>query len=135
VPAQHVETARMLVRLWNEGVREPPTELLDPQVELASPFAALHGEPYRGHEGIAQWVRDVDEQFSEWRVEEREVSDVDGAVLSLGTLHGRGRASGIEIDQQFAFVLQFGADDRIARIRIYWDLDAARADLGLPEAR
>jgi ketosteroid isomerase-like protein len=132
--ADHVETARALVSLWDAGVRDVPTEYFDPEVELVSPLADFYGEPYRGHEGIARWVRDIDEQFLQWQFEIKEARALDDAVLTLGTLRGRGRASEIEMDQAVAIVMQFGDDDRITRLRIYWDLDAARADLGLAAA-
>jgi ketosteroid isomerase-like protein len=132
--SDRIETAHALVRLWDEGVRDVPTRYFDPDVELVSPLAEFYGEPYRGHEGIARWVRDIDEQFLEWRFEIQEAQEVEDAVLTLGALRGIGRASRIEMDQAVAIIMQFGDDDRVARIRIYWDLEAARADLGLAES-
>ena len=121
---------RTLSELWNNGVRSVPTEYFDPAVELDSPIASVAGEPYRGHDGIERWVRDVDEQFSEWRVHHDEVQEVEGTVLAVGRLHGRARASGIELDQPFALVCEFGEEHRITRVRIYWDVDAAREAVG-----
>jgi ketosteroid isomerase-like protein len=127
------EVARALNKLWNEGVRDIPTEYLDPAVELESPFSSVSGQPYRGYTGIKEWVGDVDEQFSEWQNRLDDVREVGNAVITVGVLHGRGRGSGIEFDQPCALVMDFGSDNRITRVRIYWDVDAALKAVGLAE--
>jgi ketosteroid isomerase-like protein len=132
MPHPHVEVARALTELWNEGERDVPTEYLDPSVELESPFSGVAGEPYRGHEGITRWAKEIDEHFAEWQIELEDVRLVGDAVIALGRVHGRGRGSGIELDQPSAVVMDFGTDGRITRVRIYWDLAAARAAVGLP---
>ncbi len=133
MPASNVEVARALIELWNEGVRSVPAEYVDPAVELESPFATISGEPYRGHAGVEQWARELDEQFSQWRVHSEDVRAVDDAVLLLGRVSGRGRASGVELDQPYATVMDFEPDHRISRVRIYWQLDEARKAVGLSE--
>ncbi len=127
----NVEVAHALIELWNEGVREIPAEYVDPAVELESPFSRIAGEPYRGHAGLEQWARDLDEQFSRWRVHPEELRAVGDAVLLLGRVSGRGRASGVELDQPFAAIIDFRRDHRICRVRIYWQPDEAREALGL----
>ena len=127
----NVELARAVVDLWNEGVRSVPTELVDPSVELESPFSSVAGTPYRGHAGIERWARDIDEHFAEWRVQIDEVREVGAEVITVGSLRGRGRGSTIELDQAFASIIGFGGDHRITRVRIYWEVDAALKAVGL----
>jgi ketosteroid isomerase-like protein len=127
----NVELARAVVDHWNEGVRSVPTEFLDPSVELESPFSSVAGMPYRGHAGIERWARDIDEHFAEWRVQIDEMREVGAEVVTIGSLRGRGRGSAIELDQAFASVIGFGADHRITRVRIYWEVDAALKAVGL----
>jgi ketosteroid isomerase-like protein len=131
MPEGNAEVARALSELWNEGVRSVPTEYFDPAVELESPFSSVSGEPYRDHAGIERWVRDVDEQFSEWQTRIEDLREVDNAVITIGRLYGRGRSSGIKLDQPYAIVMDFGSDQRITRVRIYWEVDAARKAVGL----
>jgi ketosteroid isomerase-like protein len=130
---ENVEIVRALVDHWNAGVRSVLTEYLDPAVELESPLSSVSGEPYRGHSGIEQWVRDVDEQFAEWQIDLDDVRGVGNTVIAVGSVHGRGRGSGIEFDQPSAIVAAFGSDHRITRARIYADVDAAREAVGLSE--
>ncbi len=128
---QNVEVVRAMVDNWNAGVRSVLTEYLDPAVELESPFSSLSGEPYRGHAGIEQWVRDVDEQFADWRIDVADVREIGSQVIQIGTVRGRGRASSVPIQLPFAMVIHFGHDDRITRARIYLDVNEALEDVGL----
>ncbi len=116
-----------LVALWNAGERDAGTvaQYLDPDVELESPFSSVAGVPYRGHAGIQQWALDVDEQFAEWHLHLDEVRGAADAVIAIGGVHGRARASGIVFEFPAATLASFGADGRITRLRIYLDLDEA----------
>jgi ketosteroid isomerase-like protein len=131
VSQRNVEITRALYEQWNAGDRRDPAEYCDPDVELESPFSSVAGEPYRGYAGMNQWIRDVDEQFSEWRVQVDDVRAVGDAVMAIGSVHGRGRASGIDVHLPMAWLTDFGADHRITRVRIYLEVAAARAAVGL----
>jgi hypothetical protein len=109
------ELLAALSKRWNEGERSATLEEFDPAFELESPFASVAGEPYRGYAGLEQWMRDLDEQFAEWRTNLEDVREVGELVIGIGGVHGRGRASGIEFDVPAALVAEFGADERITR--------------------
>jgi ketosteroid isomerase-like protein len=130
---ENVEVVRALVEHWNAGVRSGLTDYLDPAVELESPFSSVSGTPYRGHAGIEEWTRELDEQFSVWRLRLDDVREVGNTVIAVGSAHGRGRTSGIEFDQPSAVIAAFGSDHRITRARIYADVDAALKAVGLLE--
>ena len=81
---------------------------------------------------VRSWVR----AWDGWRVEIAELRELDdGRVFALTSRHGRGRASGMELDQ----MSREGADlfeltnDRVTRFVVYWDASQAFADLGLEE--
>jgi ketosteroid isomerase-like protein len=135
MPQENVEMVRALYERWNAGDRSDPAEYCDPAVELESPFSSVVGEPYRGFAGMEQWMRDVDEQFSEWQVRGDDVRAVGDAVIVIGSVHGQGRASGIHVDLPMAFLMDFGADHRITRARIYLDVDAALDAAGLADGK
>jgi SnoaL-like domain len=65
-----VEIIRAALEAWNAGDRSEETlsRYCDPSVTLHSPFSEMSGEPYRGYAGLQRWMRDIDEQFSEWRI-------------------------------------------------------------------
>jgi hypothetical protein len=130
---ENVEVVRALAEHWNAGVRSVLTEYLDPAVELETPFSSVAGTPYRGFAGIEQWLRDIDEQFSEWQSRHDDVREVGHTVIVIGSVHARGRASGIEFDLPYALVADFGSDHRIIRVRIHTDINAALEAVGLRE--
>ena len=54
----------------------------------------------------------------------------DGSVFVLSRMRGRGKGSGVEVDQRRASLFQVG-DGKVTRLALYWDRDRALADLGL----
>jgi len=50
---------------------------------VETPLSSVSGEPYRGYAGIEQWLRDIDEQFAEWRFRIDEMREVSNAVLAI----------------------------------------------------
>ena len=60
-----------------------------------------------------------------------EVRDIGSRVIALTTVNARGRASDISLEFPSAGVLDFAADDRITRMRIYLDVSEALRVVGL----
>ena len=80
-------------------------ELMDPDVELFAPTAAVanEGRCYRGHEGIARYLQDVDRTWASLRVLPEKFREVGNHVVCLGRTHARGR-DGVEVDSPTAWV-------------------------------
>jgi ketosteroid isomerase-like protein len=129
---KNIEVIGTVIERWNAGNRDFSTieELCDPAIELESPFSSVVGEPYRGHAGMRQWIRAVDEQFADWRINHDDVREAGAQVIAIGAIQGRGRRSGVAIQFPFAMVASFGRDDRITRVHIYADVDEALAAVG-----
>jgi ketosteroid isomerase-like protein len=90
---------------WNAGEHVFDPEWTDPDVEIHSAVGDFGGTTYRGQEGIAQWVADMTESFDEWRLELGELDEfAPGRVLGVGTVHLRGRGSGVSVDQPCAWI-------------------------------
>jgi ketosteroid isomerase-like protein len=90
---------------WNEGERVFDPRWTDPDVEIHSALADFTGTIYRGPEGIEQWVADMTEAFDEWRLELDELDEVaPGRVLGVGSVHLRGRGSGVAVDEPCAWI-------------------------------
>ena len=133
---ENIETVAHLIDQWNAGRRNlgDLAGIFDPAIELESPLSSVAGEPYRGRAGIEEWTRDVDEQFSEWRIAMGDVREVGNQVITqAGAIRGRGRASGVTVEFQSSAVVTFGSDRRITRIRLYADADEALKAVGLAE--
>ena len=132
---ENVEILRALIDHWNAGKRDLTTigAYFDPAIELESPFSSIAGEPYRGHVGIEQWARDVDEQFAEWRISPGDIRVVGDAVLATSQIHARGRASGVLVDFPGTVVAYFSSNHLMTRARIYLEVDEALKAVGLEE--
>jgi hypothetical protein len=131
----NVEVVRALTDRWNTGARDLSAfqRYVNPACELESPFSSLAGEPYRGYEGLERWLRDNDEQFSEWQVEADDVRDVGDQVILIATITAKGRESGVVLRFPIATVFTFGSDRRIWQARIYTEVDDALKAVGLSE--
>jgi ketosteroid isomerase-like protein len=115
---ESVESLLARIESWNAG-EEMDLEAVHPDVEIVSPLSSVQGEPYRGHDGIRQWRSDIDEQFTEWRIDMEEIRDLDGdRYLGLGRVHLCGRGSGVEFEQPLAWLFEL-RDGKWSRMSIY----------------
>ena len=108
---------------------------LDPAVEWhPAILPPLEGEPtvYRGHEGVREWVRDLDEVFAEIDVEFSEIRDLGDRIVAIGSIRMRGKGSGAETESPIASVSDF-KNGRSIRVRTYLDPKEALEAAGLRE--
>ena len=84
-------------------------ELADPEVVYRSYLASLAGEEvaYEGHKGLGDFLRDLSDAWASFHVETIETRDFGNTVFQLGSLQARGRSSGLEISEQFAWLHHF----------------------------
>jgi ketosteroid isomerase-like protein len=107
---------------WNSGDRRVDDETFHPEIEIHS---VLTGDVYRGHEGVHRWVAEIDEQFERWDLTIDEIAERDPAtVIARGTIHMRGRTSGVVLDQPASWLIEI-RDGRVAVIRNFLGQDAA----------
>jgi ketosteroid isomerase-like protein len=79
-------------------------ELQDPAFEFRSVLTALTGGTYRAGE-VERYFTDIDEQLGDWHTEDETYVEVpDGRVLVIYRVAGRGRQSGIPLDQEMAML-------------------------------
>ncbi len=64
---------RSAIVQWNSGNVELTLDLLDPEIEVHSPFSSLAGAPYRGIAGQGQWLADIWDQFEKWTLDIEEI--------------------------------------------------------------
>ena len=126
--AAREEFVRRLNERWNSGDREIRPEDVDPQCEIHS---AMSGSVYRGYDGLRRWMREIDEQFAAWRTQLDEFAEAtQGRLLVLGSIHFRGRGSGIELDVPVGWLYEF-RDGKVLRLTTFATHDEARRAAGL----
>jgi ketosteroid isomerase-like protein len=124
-----------LARFYNAfNARDLPAVLaiLHPEIEFESRFARAGGTTYSGHAGVSGWFSDLADAWEYIVVHlgpSREVAA--DRTIALITLRGKGRASGIELDEDAAHELSW-RDGKLARL-VYVDLATAREAVGVQE--
>ena len=105
---QNVELALKMVEAINARDEAALVGMTSPDVEWHSFFAQLgEGGLYRGHEGIRQWLRDIDDA---WEVVLARIDDTVGVgdvVLLIGRLEYRGRESGAGAEEAAGWIVRF----------------------------
>jgi ketosteroid isomerase-like protein len=131
VAEQDVDLFRRALDAYNRHDLAGFIEICDPSIESYPITAAAEGDAYHGHEGIRRWWRNMDETWGgSIHATADDVRDLGDCVLALGRLTARGLGSGVEIDSELGWLIEF-RDGLVAR---WWAftrhadaLEAARA--------
>jgi uncharacterized protein len=120
-PAQLSERVRNAFERWNAGEQESLLDEIHPDVEIRVASSELSGgKPYRGHEGYRQWNAAMQDSFEVWQVHPETFYEAKETVVVLGRMHLRGRASGVELDQETGWVVDF-RDGQMFRFQAFLD--------------
>jgi ketosteroid isomerase-like protein len=99
------ENVEIVRRIFDaEARRDAATalSLYDPEIEFDTSrgtFGDLMGRRlYHGHDGLRRWFREWYEAWEHVEEDIEELIDAGDDVISLVTMRGRGRASGIELE-------------------------------------
>ena len=114
---ERVEIVRQGIEAWNRHDFELGARHLATDVEWvpASP-AALEQSVYHGHDEVARAFNAIWETWDVFEFEEQELRDLGDAVLWMGTVHIRGGASQMTVDQEWANLLTFKGD-KVVRVQ------------------
>jgi ketosteroid isomerase-like protein len=129
--AADVELVRELYDAFNRGEYERASSMLHEDVELHQPPEMPGGDSYFGRQefarGLARWLSEFESGF---QYRPTEMIDAEGGVFMRLSYSGRGRASGVELEEEWFNVWEV-RDGRPFRCRIFSREDAAREAAGL----
>lgn len=99
---------------------------MDEDVEFLPVTANLTtgGVPYRGHDGIAQYLDDVERVWPNLRLFPDDMRDIGGVVVVLGRVVARGGGMIIDRPTGWLFTMRGG---KIARAQVYGSHEEALA--------
>ena len=118
-----------IIERWNSGDRTPPLEYAHPEIVIVAAVAgAFQREPFKGHDGVQEWLGGLDEAFERWDVELLELEERDDVVVMIGRVRAKGRGSGVELELPTGWVMRF-RDGKVFRVHVSRDLDETRAAL------
>jgi len=132
----NVDLVRWFIDMFNRRDLDACVSRMDEDVEwvpaLIPRAEAAPEDEFRGVEGFRRWIAATDEVFEDFRVDADSVHELeDNRVLLLGTVTGRGRASGADVRAELGQVFTF-SDGRMVSYRGYLDRAEARAAVGWP---
>jgi ketosteroid isomerase-like protein len=112
-------------------------EWAHPEIEFVLPDWPETGT-WSGVAGLATAWRGIDSAWEDYRIVADEYQELDGErVLVINHASGRGRTSGLEVNQITTPLGEPGANlfriqgGKVTRLVAYWDRGRAFADLGL----
>src|SRR5438270_13349385 len=89
-------------------------------------------ETYKGFDGLVRLNDELREVWAEWKVTPERIVAVGDSVVSIETVRGRGRGSGLETEARYASIWTF-ANGRVTRVQLGFDPDEALKAVGLAE--
>jgi ketosteroid isomerase-like protein len=111
---------------------EPMWEALDPEVEIFDHDIPDASNPYKGAEGMAQWLSDFAQSWDRYELEVERLVDAGDRILSLFRIRAVGAGSGVPVERRDAMVWAF-RDGKLVRLDYFNDQRQALEAVGLRE--
>jgi ketosteroid isomerase-like protein len=128
---ENVELVRRLFDVYNERSFAENSELIDPEIVWdVSRVELPDGASYIGRSELRGFAATWEEGFESELVTAQETFDAGDRVVVLVHHRGRGKISGIEVDQTFAMVWTL-RDGRAVRMDMYPTRDEALEAAGM----
>ena len=101
--------------------------LADPGFEMDLTDRVLNPATYRGAEGVARFLQEVDELWASMDLTVEQVLERDDEALAVLRVKLQGRGSGVQLNDRIAqwWTLR---DGKLVGMRLYQDADAALAE-------
>jgi ketosteroid isomerase-like protein len=92
--------------------------MADPEIELTAPTGEHVGrtEPYRGHDGLREYFRDVAGVWEELRLTPREFREQGGLILVTGKVSARSRSRTVSGSTGWVWRVR---DGKVVYVRVY----------------
>jgi ketosteroid isomerase-like protein len=111
---------------WNGGEIDLMAEEYADDAEVDTTMALPDGRRYKGREQFGRYFHELWDAWDSLRMEPLNVTDVGGGryVAEVRTT-GKGRNSGIEIDQSMGFLYTMREDRKVSRLQMFPSREAA----------
>ena len=133
---ENVDAIKRGLEAMNRGDVDALLRELDPAIEWHMALQELIGGTagvYHGHEGVREYLRDMDEAFAEVVLNYTEIRDLGDRLLATGSFRTIGRHSGAAIESPVAALVDYNDDGRATRVLTYLDPEDALEAAGLRE--
>jgi ketosteroid isomerase-like protein len=125
VAPSNVDLIQPIYEEWSRGNWRPSFDVYDPQMEWgwSDEFPGLAGV-YDDRRDPNPRLRNWLSGWEHWRVDADEYLELGDHVVVLATYHGRGKGSGVEIEQKGGHVFEL-RDGKVVRLEIFASRDKA----------
>jgi ketosteroid isomerase-like protein len=133
--SQNLDLVRSIHAAWERGDYQGIAEGVHPGIEFVWADGPDPGS-VTGWAQMEQRLREYRSAWEDYRLVLHELRELDDhRVLALAHVSGRGKASGLELEQMSAKItaVHHIGGGKVTRLVRYWDRDCALADLGLAE--
>ena len=117
---ENVEVVRSVLAAWCTHREQSALGLLDPEIVFDATRRKVNPKMYVGMEGLRVMLADRDEVWDEFHTEPDEFIDAGDRIVVVGRWIGKGKGSGIEVEQPTAHVFTL-SNGRVVR----WELGHA----------
>jgi ketosteroid isomerase-like protein len=117
------EAFKRAIEAYNRRDVEALLHELDTEIEWRPVLPVVLGGDatvYRGHDGVRQLLRDLDEVLAERQLDFSDIRDVGDHVVATGSLRIRGKSSGALSESPFGCVAEL-KNGKAIRIQTYLD--------------
>jgi ketosteroid isomerase-like protein len=118
VSEENVAKAQGFIAAYNRRDFDAAVESFDPEIEWVLP-AEMNSDSGRGPDEVIRFFRSLDETFDELRLEPQEFVDAGDHVATRLRHYGRGKGSGVEINEELYHQVATFRDGRIVRMEYF----------------
>jgi ketosteroid isomerase-like protein len=131
---ENVNTVRRAYEAYGRRDIDELQELTDDECVV---YTVVEGraepQPFRGHDGIREWIENENAVWESVRLDELEIRDLgDGRVFTTHLAYLRGRESGIELELRVWSVFELGGG-QLLQLRSFPDRESALEAAGAQE--
>jgi ketosteroid isomerase-like protein len=127
---ENVDKARDFIAAYNRRDFDAAVESFDPEIEWVLP-ARQSSDSCRGPEEVKRFWEGIDETFEELRLHPQEYVDAGDRVATRLRHSGRGKESGLEIDEELYHQVATFRDGRIVRMEYFAEWSEALEAAGV----
>ena len=115
---ENVDLVRAAFDAFFRGDTESMLHLMDPEIVVTQPPEVPDGRTLHGHAGVMEAIAAWPEQWDDYRIDIVELVDAGDHVVVKTHQRGRGKGSGVEVEDEVWFVAAFG-NGRITEWRMF----------------
>ena len=122
-----------MIEDFDTGGLDASLKNVDPEISWNAPPEWLEKRVYVGYDGIRELADSWDANFEQYRLEIERLEELDERRV-LALVHQRGTipGSGVEIDQDVAFIAEV-RHDLVVRVDVFFSWEAGLEAAGLTE--